>query len=359
MKRYLILSHRYLGLGAGLFLLLIAISGSLLVFRPELETLSGARPPASSHPVAYQALADAVLARYPGASFSLRFGERGDPILARLRRPGDERRLWLDPASGRIASDARSGESTFDFLLALHEKLLLGEAGEALAGACGLLLAILAVSGLVYWWPKAWRRAFQLRRNKGARLLMSDLHRLSGALASLLLLSAGLTGAYQAFNKPINNAINRLYGYHAPAKTRARLPAQGGRQPLDALVARAAAAMPGARLVDIRYEAKPDRPLLLRWKLPGELHPNGRSQVEVDPYSGALLRVTPVDRAPPAIRLTSWIYGLHTGSLGGDALRALLALAGAALAFLAGSGSYQWAARKRKQRGGRKSAPAS
>ncbi|MGD1824101.1 PepSY-associated TM region [Chromobacterium violaceum] len=358
MKRYLILLHRYLGLGAALFLLLIGISGSLLVFRPEMETLAGVRPAASSHPARYQTLADAVLARYPNAGFSLRFGKPGEAVQARLRQPGDERRLWLDPATARIADDRPNGDAWFDWLLDLHEKLLMGDAGETLAGVCGLLLIALAASGLVYWWPKDWRRAGQVRRDKGFRILAADLHRLSGALASLLLLSAGLTGAYQAFNRPINDAINRLFGYQQPAKIRFHAPPGAERLPLDALIARAGAALPGARLVDIRYESKPGSPLLLRWKLPGELHPNGRSQVEVDPYSGALLRVTPVDQAAPAIRLTSWVYGLHTGSLGGGALRALLALAGIALAWLAGSGVYQWAARQRKQKRSSRPTPA-
>ena len=106
-------------------------------------------------------------------------------------------------------------------------------------------------------------------------------------------------------------------------------PAPGAtRLPLDLLVARAAQVMPGARLVDIKYESKPGKPLLLRWRQAGELHPNGRSNVEIDPYSGKLLRVTPVEQAAPAVRLTTWVYGLHTGSLGGWPLRMLLVLVG-------------------------------
>ncbi|QEL55168.1 PepSY-associated TM helix domain-containing protein [Chromobacterium paludis] len=348
MKRYLILLHRYLGLAAAAFLLLIGLSGSLLLFRPELESLSGARPAPAHRPIHYQALADAVAARYPGAVFNLRLAEDG-PIQARVRQPGDERRLWLT-ADGRVESDRPRGDSAFEWLLELHEKLLLGETGAALAGMCGLLLTALAISGLVYWWPRDWRRAWQVRRGKGQKIWVTDLHRLSGALASLLLLSAGLTGAYQAFDKPLNRGINQLYGYRAPGKAKLDTPPGLPRLPLDALVARAAQSMPDGRLVDIRYDPSPQRPLLLRWRLAGELHPNGRSLVEIDPYSGRLLRVTPVEQAAPAIRLSSWVYALHTGSLGGNILRMLLAAAGLSLAWLSASGAWQWAARRRKQR---------
>lgn len=350
MKRYLILLHRYLGLGCACFLLLLGLSGSLLVFRAEIETASGLRPAPAANVAGYQALADAVLARYPGADFNLRFAAAGEAVQVRLHLPDAERRLWLDGGSADIVVDKADGQGLFDWLLKLHETLLLGEEGETLGGICALLLMLLAISGLVYWWPRDWSRAWQLRRGKGARVWLGDLHRLLGMGSSVLLLCAGLTGAYQVFNQPVNNWINGWYGYRAPAKLKLRPSPGAARLSLDVLVARAAQAMPGARLVDIKYESKPGRPLLLRWRQVGELHPNGRSNVEIDPYSGKLLRVTPVAQAAPAVRLTSWVYGLHTGSIGGWPLRALLMLAGAALALLSVTGGYQWLARRRKQK---------
>ncbi|MFC3530826.1 PepSY-associated TM helix domain-containing protein [Vogesella facilis] len=359
MKRYLILLHRYLGLGCAGFLLLLGLSGSLLVFRAEIETAGGLRPAPAANVAGYQALADAVLARYPGADFNLRFAAPGEAVQVRLHLADAERRLWLDGGSAAIASDQADGQGLFDWLLQLHETLLLGEAGETLGGICALLLMLLAISGLVYWWPRDWSRAWQLRRGKGARVWLGDLHRLVGMGCSVLLLSAGLTGAYQVFNRPVNGWINGWYGYHAPAKLKLKPAPGAARLPLDLLVRNAAQALPGARLVDIKYESKAGKPLLLRWRQAGELHPNGRSNVEVDPYSGRLLRVTPVAQAAPAVRLTSWVYGLHTGSIGGWPLRVLLLLAGAGLALLSASGVYQWLARRHKQRQARATLAAS
>lgn len=349
MKRYLILLHRYLGLGCACFLLLLGLSGSLLVFRAEIETASGLRPPPAANVASYQALADAVLARYPNADFNLRFAGAGEAVQVRLHLPDAERRLWLDGGSAGSASDQAYGQGLFDWLLHLHETLLLGETGERLGGICALLLMLLAISGLVYWWPRDWSRAWQLRHGKGARVWLGDLHRLVGMGCSVLLLCAGLTGAYQVFNRPVNNWINGWYGYRAPAKLKPSPVLGAARLPLDELVGRAARAMPGAQLVDIKYNSKPGKPLLLRWRQAGELHPNGRSNVEIDPYSGKLLRVTPVAQAAPAVRLTTWVYGLHTGRLGGWPLRVLLMLAGLGLALLSASGVYQWLARRRKQ----------
>ncbi|WP_174875421.1 PepSY-associated TM helix domain-containing protein [Vogesella oryzae] len=350
MKRYLLLLHRYLGLGCACFLLLLGLSGSLLVFRADLETATGLRPAPAANVASYQALADAVLARYPGADFNLRFAAPGEAVQVRLHLAAGERRLWLDGGSARIAVDQADGHGLFDWLLRLHETLLLGEAGETLAGVCALLLMLLAISGVVYWWPRDWSRAWQLRRDKGLRVWLGDLHRLVGIGCCVLLLSAGLTGAYQVFNRPVNDWINGWYGYRAPAKIKLAPAPGAARLPLDELVGRAAQAMPGGRLVDIKYLSQPGKPLLLRWRLPGELHPNGRSNVEIDPYRGSLLRVTPVAQAAPAVRLTSWVYALHTGSLGGWPLRLLLLLAGVGLALLSASGVYQWAARRHKQR---------
>ncbi|WP_024303511.1 PepSY domain-containing protein [Pseudogulbenkiania sp. MAI-1] len=350
MKRWIILLHRYLGLACALGVLILGLSGGLLVFKKELSTASGERPAAVSGPFAgYQALYQAATERHPGGSVNLRFGETlAEPVQARIRGAGEERLLWLDPVTAEVVSDRAPDEGLFNWLRELHEALLMDDAGETLVGVIGIGLLLMAISGLIYWWPKDWKRAWRVRTDKGMRILVSDLHRVAGAALSVVLLISALTGVLLVFSKPVNGWINALYGAK-PDKGVKVVPGDT-RLPLDLLVAKGDAALPGGRLVDIRVDAKADKPVLLRKRLPGEIQPNGRSMVEVDPYRGEVLKVRPVDKAEPGIRLTTWVYAFHIGSVGGLLHRVLMLVTGLVLAMLGVSGVYQWAAREWKQR---------
>lgn len=348
MKRYQLLLHRYLGLACAVFLLLVGLSGSALVFKKEIETATGLRPALAATQAPYQAFADTVLARYPNASFSLRFGAAGEAVQARVRLDDESRRLWLDGGSARIVSDTTQHGGLFNWLFALHDTLLLGENGNTAVGVLGLLLLLLTVSGVVYWWPRDWQRAFVLRRDKGLRVLVTDLHRLAGMLLCVPLAISALTGAMLVFNKPIKGWLNGWYG-GTPSKVKVAM-ATTPRLPLDELVRAANLALPGGEVTDIQLEQKKDKPLVVRKRLLGEIHPYGRSLVDIDPYRGTVLRAMPVDVAEPAIRLQTWVYPFHIGSAGGVAHRILQLLAGLGVAALGGSGVYQWLARRHKQR---------
>ncbi|SMF07979.1 PepSY-associated TM helix domain-containing protein [Pseudogulbenkiania subflava] len=350
MKRWIILLHRYLGLACALGVLILGLSGGLLVFKKELSTASGERPAAVSGPFAgYQALYQAAVARHPGGNVNLRFGETlAEPVQARIRGAGEERLLWLDPVTAEVKSDRAPDEGLFNWLLALHETLLMDDTGKTLVGVIGIGLLLMVVSGLIYWWPKDWKRAWRVRSDKGARILVSDLHRVAGAALSVVLLISALTGVLLAFSKPVNGWINALYGAK-PARSAKVVPGET-RLPVDLLVAKGNAALPGGQLVDVRIDAKADKPVVLRKRLPGEIQPNGRSMVEVDPYRGNVLKLRPVEQAEPGIRLTTWVFAFHVGSVGGLPHRVLMLVAGLVLALLGGSGVYQWAAREWKQR---------
>lgn len=350
MKRVIILLHRYLGLACALGVLILGLSGGLLVFKKELSTISGERPAAVSGPfVGYQALYQAAESRHQGGSVNLRFGETlAEPVLARIRGAGEERLLWLDPVTAEVVSDRVPGEGLFSWLRELHETLLMDDAGETLVGIIGIGLLLMVISGLIYWWPKDWKRAWRVRTDKGTRILVGDLHRVAGAALSLVLLISALTGVLLVFSKPINGWINALYGAK-PARSAKVVPGEA-RLLLDQLVAKGNAALPGGRLVDVRVDAKAAKPVLLRKRLPGEIQPNGRSMVEVDPYRGEVLTVRPVDQAEPGIRLTNWVFAFHVGSVGGLPHRVLMLVTGLGLALLGGSGVYQWSAREWKQR---------
>jgi uncharacterized iron-regulated membrane protein len=350
MKRLFLCIHRWLGLSSALFLLLIGLSGSLLVFRPELQSIS-LPSPATSQVISYQRLAEAVSVRYPTSRFNLRFVEqpRG-VVLARVHTSGGERHLWLDASQAVVLSDEAADQGTFNWLFDLHQRLLLGEVGEWLSGGSGLLLALGCLSGLISWWPKRWRRIQLWRPGLGLRARVIILHRQIGACLALLLLISGLSGSLLVFSKPVHAWVNSWFGVRP--ETPHQVMGQGlTRLPLDLLVARAQQALPGGRLVDIRIDPRPDRPVLIRKRLAGEVHPNGRSMIELDTYRGTVLRAVAYPQATPAMKLNAWVYAWHIGAFGGLLHRAILLFCGVGLAFLCLTGVWQWLHRILRQSG--------
>lgn len=350
MKRIIILLHRYLGLGAALFAVILGCSGSLLVFRQELQPAIPAQTlPTLTTPLDYQAGYDTVRARHPQGEITLRpAASEQEAIEARIRMPGHtDETLWLDPVSGHVLPVAASTMDGWPWLHALHERLLLAE-GKTWVGVVGICILLMLLSGIIYWWPKNWSKAWRVRRDKGLAVLIGDLHRSAGAAMLLLLLLATLSGLVLAFNQPIRNWLTPPS--HGKAAKQRLIKADAPRLPLDTLVRVARQLLPQGRLTSISISAQPDKPVTFRLRLPEELHPNGSTLLSLDPYHATLLKLEKTEQTKPWRRITSWALVLHDGSIGGLAHRILMCASGVLLMLLGLSGVYQWLARRNKQR---------
>lgn len=349
MKRFIILLHRYLGLGVALLAITLGISGSLLVFRAELQTdVYPSSTPTLTTPISYQASYAAVRASHPHTDISLRLPENSrDSIQARLRSKGsDDVMLWLDPVSGRILRQQDGSADGWRWLHDLHARLLLPD-GKVWVGGAGLLITLVLASGIIHWWPRNWSKAWRVRRDKGLAILVADLHRTCGAAILLLLLLSTLSGMVLAFNQPLRNWLTPAK-QGRPGQDKL-IQVSGERLSLDALVQLVQTRLPAGRISSINISARSDKAVEMRLKMPGEMHPNGSTLVLTDPYQGKLLRIEHTEASNPWRRISSWALVLHDGSFAGNTQRVITAVGGLLLTLLGGSGVYQWLARRRKQ----------
>jgi len=343
--------HRMAGAFGAIFLLLSGLTGSLLVFRAELEpqglAIASVVP---GQTVTLQTLANTVRERYPGASFSLRFSETAaELVLVRVKTSLGERLLWLSRANGQLVREVAPQAWGFPRLHALHRNLLLGARWEWLNGVAGLFLLYLCLSGLWFVLARGWWKTLLRGQATAWRARLVRWHLMAGICLAIPLLVAGLSGCLLVFAKSVNPWVNALYGVSEPAAL--RVSGSGMQLPLDLLIRSADLAMPGGRLVDIRIDHRTDRPVVVRKRLPGEVHPNGRSQVEVNPYDASAVRVTPYARALPAMKLNAWVYAWHIGTFGGVLHRVILLLCGLGLGFLSLAALGMWYLRRRRLAG--------
>lgn len=231
LRRALFQVHLWAGIALGLYVFAISLSGSVIVYRRELDRLFAARTvmvaPHGRRLTDAQLLAaaralyrdmhfDAIQirgSRVPGAAVEVWYFFGG----GRFGRGRIER--LFDPYTGADLGDAVVHEPVaISWIAQLHENLLAGGRGLAINGAGALLLLLICVTGAVIWWPGRvrWRRSLMLHRGVGWRRFTWDLHSVLGFWLLVLVLIWSVTGLYLAFPDPVRSLLERLGGSGAP-----------------------------------------------------------------------------------------------------------------------------------------------
>jgi uncharacterized iron-regulated membrane protein len=365
VRRVLFQVHLWLGVIAGLYILLVCVTGAALVFRidmqralhPDLFTPSAAAPQAD--PVA---IIDSVARAYPGERVSgVDAPTTGRPTYLAYTSSGDRfRTLLLDPATATMLGEL--ADTTFVRTLQdLHFDLLGGRTGRIVNGAGAIVLSLMCLTGLVIWWPgrSNWQRSLVVDwRRKGRRVLW-DLHSAIGFWTAAFVLMWAVTGVYFAFPAAFRATVNRI----SPI-TSVQIPQSGarnGREPLTwrVLVDTAMRHAPGQHVARVVLPSSETAAFLVQFSpirptpLGADLH-----SVYLDQYSGA--KVSPA--AEPAQTLgdmvMAWAAPLHVGNFAGDGIRVTWLLLGLAPPLLFVTGFTMWWTRVVRTRWGRTRQPA-
>ena len=193
--------HFYAGLLSVPFMILLAVTGSIYLFKAEIDhTVFAFRtvvPARSSPMLGPDALARVALDAVPGARLKAYAEPAGPEASARVTVAGQGGRtlVFLDPYTGRVL-DTVAAEAEFMFVTRkLHSLVYFGTAASYLVEAVGGFAMILVVTGIYLWWPR--RRAggvVSLRGTPRRRVWWRDLHAVTGAAAGGVILFLALTG---------------------------------------------------------------------------------------------------------------------------------------------------------------------
>ena len=215
-RRALFQIHLWMGIGLGLYILLISISGSAIVLRPQISRwLIPSQVPSTAGAELTGAALDARVAEVYGADYTV-------TRIVPSTREGRATYVALADAQGREVTrffDQFSGEdlgstypwpvATVEWLTRLHDELLIGRTGRKLNGVGGILFLLMTLSGIVIWWQgsKRWQEGLMLRRGS-ARGFNWQLHSFLGFWSLLLMFVWGLTSVYFAWPGPFDAFID-------------------------------------------------------------------------------------------------------------------------------------------------------
>lgn len=181
--------HKFPGLIAALFIVVMALSGAVLSVFPALEAVQA---PAQSEPALTVAeLADRITIAYPGVE-QIRRGPSGRVIAFYFEggRPGS---VVIDPATG-LGVAAYEPSAFQRWMTNLHRALFLDDAGRLTAAFGAAALLGLSLSGLMLTARRVggWRRFFTRLRGP----LMGRLHVEVARLSVAGLLLSSITALY-------------------------------------------------------------------------------------------------------------------------------------------------------------------
>jgi uncharacterized iron-regulated membrane protein len=355
------LIHLYLGLSLGLLFAMTGLTGSFLVFYPEIDdwitpAVYAAR--SNARPESYEALYRRLLETYPErpAHWRIEIPEQGGPIQARSLSAEDmagltfaPRIVWMDPRDNRDLRDVQWGRFFVTIIYDLHYRLLLGTLGGIVMGVAGLFAMGLIATGVWVWWPKAGRVAssFSFKRHAPLHGKLFDIHKLIGIYSGIVLLIISATGVMISLPGLVQPLLSLLSAPNA-APSFASAPAPGlARISLDAALAIASAKMPDGTLKWIDTPGGPTEVYVFRFRLPGEpaiRFPN--SAIWVEQYSGEVLGTRQAPRDTLATQVIDWEHPLHTGEALGLPGKWLALLAGLLPAALFVTGVWRWLIRR-------------
>jgi uncharacterized iron-regulated membrane protein len=380
LRTVLFWTHLTAGLVAGIVILIMSVTGTLLAFQQSVlkiveRSQRYVEVPANGKRLDVDVLLERVrlaapdvepttvtLDSDPRATASIALGQRGTVFVNPYT--GDV----LGTGSARARGFYRTVTSWHRYLSVEGERRA---TARAITGACNAAFLILAVSGLYLWWPRQWTwrhvSAVMLFRG-GLKGKARDFnwHNVIGFWCAPILIVLTATGIVISYTWA-SNLVYMLTGSPRPVvagrgggpggqgeegggrggrggggreegRGRASTETLIARASLETLVARGERQVPTWRTMIIRLPPRPGGPVALSMSDREYWNSFARSTLTLDGRTGADIKWEPYVAASPGQKVRGWMRFAHTGELGGLAGEAVAGLASAGGGFLVWTG---------------------
>lgn len=356
--------HLWLGLGSGLVVFVVSLTGAIFTFQDEIRDATEpwrlVAAPAHGAPLPPSRLHAATVAQHPGATpgYTTYYGPGRSATVYFSDPAGGSYVAALDPYTGRVLHEQNLRTDFFSIVQGLHMYLLLPVAvGEWIVGVAVAIFLVMLGTGLVLWWPKRRQERKQrltIKWGSKWRRLNYDLHQVLGFYVAAGAFVIALTGLFMSFGSwlqaasTLANAGRHYPREEAPPRVDTLAAARAPAQPLmDVAYAQVRQHSPTADMVLIGPAAGRTQPVYcLTYQK--ALHYYHRDEYYFHPVSGQLLGALPHAAKSPGKKLGDLNYDLHTGQilgLGGKIVAFLISLISASLPV---TGTLLWWGRRHK-----------
>jgi uncharacterized iron-regulated membrane protein len=356
--------HLYAGLCGSPLLILIALTGAILIFAPEIDHAlrpdlwhiqpsPGAAPESAA--IFDQPLIDTVRSRFPKSKLnSYRQNDHPDePYQFLLLTPGVRgiHDVWVNQYTRQIVGERFREFSLVRIAEQLHRRLLTGEIGssviEFITGWC----IVLTLTGLYLWWPKSWRQLYNgiVPTFRGSAYKVNwRLHNTVGAWTAVVVLLLAVSG--MVFSTFTGGMFIRLIGLTGGPK-KARLSAT--QKPaerttsvsIDDLLRKVRADSPAGVRFNVQLPRDSEGTIVISTLRPERPTWADRKNYGIwtfDQFSGALVKHYAWNDQHPLLKFRQLCLVIHFGSIFGLPTKIVALAACLAIPLMAVTGFLIW-----------------
>ena len=219
--------HLWTGIGLGLYVLLMSVTGSALVFRREIaralarDTHIAAGPGTRMSEDQLKQVAGRAYPDYEVSHVWLRKNP-DQAVEIWLERRGKRMERLFNPYTGADLGDSlRIGFRFVLWLVDLHDNLLGGQTGRLINAAGGIFTLLLGLTGAIIWWPgiDTWIRSLSFRWKTNPKGFNWTLHSALGFWTFLFFFMWAISGIYLSIPSKFNAAVDFFEPLNASSRT--------------------------------------------------------------------------------------------------------------------------------------------
>jgi uncharacterized iron-regulated membrane protein len=350
----LLKAHLVVGLTAGVFLVILGLTGTVMAFEADIPhwlhaDLFYVHP--ESHPLPEQELVRIVEAGFAPARVSSVQVLRQTNLARVMQLPGGVS-VFVNPYTGVILGHIQGGfpcDRILGYIHQIHLRLVpdpsamrnLAVLGKVVVSDAGVLLTLLVPTGAILFWRT---RRTTVKWSASWSRVAFDLHHVVGVYAAVFLLLAAVTGILIGFDAG-EKIIFSLAGSGRPQPLPAvqSVPVEGGHPiAVDRAIAIARAALPGATVAGYSLPRNAKGVLTVLLRVPEETSETVHSSVTVDQFSGEVLQVRNFATDSRGYYWVRVNRSLHTGDIFGAPTHVLVALSSLMLVVMVLTGVVIW-----------------
>ena len=222
LRRALFQVHLWMGIGFGIYVLVISLSGTALLMKPpfyswfEPKTLVPLDTPLLEGDELKARMAEVYIDYELG--FIIEGFSEGDATFIVLEQDGEFIPHYFNQYTGEDIGLARPWMiRSMEWVADIHDELMLGrELGRKMNGVGGVLFVLMSLTGLLIWWQgkrRWWEGLIILPGN--SRSALWQLHSFIGFWSLLLMIAWGVSGFQLGFPQQMGAIIEWFGGGQA------------------------------------------------------------------------------------------------------------------------------------------------
>nr|WKN39790.1 PepSY-associated TM helix domain-containing protein [Tunicatimonas sp. TK19036] len=209
--------HLWIGLMVGLPFFVIALSGALYTWAPEMAAFLYQQKvePQKQDFVSVSDLKATLDREFPQGDFRTAFyRDETSAIEVLLFGQGTYYHAQFNPYTAALIHVQDMNKGGLNYLKFLHRNLMLGKIGQQIVHWITLLFLIMMITGLIIWWPAGKlgrKQRFTIKWGASPKRLTYDLHNVLGFYATWISIFSVITGLFWGF-EIVDNTLRATTG---------------------------------------------------------------------------------------------------------------------------------------------------